>query len=161
MEIIVEDLQDKINIGEDILRLLETAVEYSLAQEGFATPSEIDVLLVDDERIREINREQRNLDKPTDVLSFPLVDMVDGEIRSNEGDFDLDEELLLLGDIVISVEKALHQAEEYGHSIERELAFLVTHGVFHLLGYDHMTEEEEKRMIGKQESVLIAMNLSR
>lgn len=161
MEILIENLQNKVDIGEETQELINRAVKTCLNQEGFDIASEISILLVDDERIWEINKEQRNVDKPTDVLSFPMVDMFEGEIQSNEGDFDLDEDLLLLGDIVVSMETALRQSEEYGHSLDRELAFLVTHGVFHLLGYDHMEEEEEKVMMGKQESVLAAMGLTR
>lgn len=161
MAILIENMQDKTEITEKITDLLKKAIELSLQQEGFDTPSEISVLLVNDEEIQEINREQRNLDKPTDVLSFPMVEMEQGEMLSNEGDYDLDENLLLLGDIVISMETTQRQAEEYGHSLERELAFLVTHGVFHLLGYDHLEEKEEQVMIGKQEAVLEAMGLTR
>ena len=161
MEILIENLQDKVEIDDKLYKLLEKSVEVSLQQEEFLAPSEISILLVDNDKIREINKEQRNVDKPTDVLSFPMVDMVNGKIQKDEGDFDLDENLLLLGDIVISLETATAQAMEYGHSLDRELAFLTTHGVFHLLGYDHMEAEEEKLMIGKQESVLQEMGLTR
>ena len=161
MTVLIENLQTKIEVKESIEKLLNNAVELSLKSEGFDIPSEISILLVDDEKIRDINREQRNIDKPTDVLSFPIVDMVEGEIISDQGDFDMEEELLLLGDIVISLETARKQAEEYGHSFERELAFLTTHGVYHLLGYDHQDENQESKMLGKQEKVLMQMELPR
>lgn len=161
MTVLIEDLQDRIKVTDDMKELVERVVNCSLEYEKFSIPSEISVMFVDNEYICEINREHRNIDKPTDVLSFPIVDMYEGVINSDSGDFDLDEELLLLGDIVISLEMTKLQAQEYGHSFERELAFLVTHGVFHLLGYDHDTQEREKKMISKQYGVLEVLNLSR
>lgn len=161
MTILIENLQNKIAINDNINGLLHRAVEISFRIEKFEIPSEVSILLVDNEGIREINNEHRNIDSVTDVLSFPIVDMTEGKINSNAGDYDMDENLLLLGDIVISLEMAKNQAIEYGHSFERELAFLATHGLFHLLGYDHIKEEEEKRMVEKQETVLGLMGLHR
>lgn len=159
MTVLIENLQDKIKVGEDMLELVKMAVNSSLELEKFEMPSEIGIMFVDNERIKEINKEHRNIDKPTDVLSFPIVDMYEGVINSDEGDFDLDEEVLLLGDIIVSLEMVKSQAEEYGHSFERELAFLITHGVFHLLGYDHDSPEREEKMISKQYNVLEKLNL--
>ncbi len=161
MAILIENEQDKIQVGSELENLLLKAVELSLKLENFSIPSEISILITDDESIREVNREHRNIDSPTDVLSFPLVDMQEGKIISDTGDFDLDENLLMLGDIVLSIETAVRQAEEYGQSLEREMAFLVTHGVFHLLGYDHQDEEQEEKMFGKQENVLTQLGLRR
>jgi len=161
VEVIIENEQDIIELTEELTELIIKAVQASLSYESFEIPSEISIMIVDDERIREINKEHRKIDKSTDVLSFPMVDMVEGKILSDEGDFDLDEELLLLGDIIISLETALRQSEEYGHSFEREVAFLTTHGVFHLLGYDHIEPLDEEKMFGKQEEVLFKMGLSR
>ncbi len=160
MRVLTEDLQDKIKVTEDMEELIKKAVSFSLSIESFSIPSEISIMLVDNEYIREINREHRKIDKATDVLSFPIVDMYEGVINSNEGDFDLDEDVLLLGDIIVSLEMTKLQAEEYGHSFDRELAFLITHGIFHLLGYDHDTPEREKKMISKQYAVLEKLNLS-
>lgn len=160
MRVLTEDLQDKIKVTEDMKELIKKAVNFSFSTEGFSMPSEISIMLVDNEYIREINREHRKIDKATDVLSFPIVDMYEGVINSNEGDFDLDEEVLLLGDIIVSLEMTKLQSEEYGHSFERELAFLITHGIFHLLGYDHDAPEREKKMISKQYAVLEKLNLS-
>lgn len=160
-EIIVENIQDKFEFTDELNEILKSAVNGSLALEGFKIPSEISILLVDDEHIREINKEQRDIDKATDVLSFPMTTMVNGEMEEDTGDYDMDEELLLLGDIVISMETVDRQAKEYGHSFEREFAFLTTHGMFHLLGYDHMSSEEEKIMMGKQEEVLKDIGLTR
>ncbi len=161
MELQIENMQDAVKVTDEMLGLIREAVESSLRLENFELPSEISILLVDDSGIRDINREHRKIDSPTDVLSFPMVQMHEGEIISYDGDFDLDEEQLLLGDIVISMETALRQAGEYGHSFGRELAFLTTHGVFHLLGYDHTEPGQEKKMLGKQEEVLGLMGLKR
>jgi len=161
MRVLIENLQDKIEVTDDMQDLIKKAVETSFSVEKFSIPSEISVMLVDNRYIREINKEHREIDKPTDVLSFPIVDMYDGVINSDEGDFDFDEEVLVLGDIIVSLEMAKLQAEEYGHSFERELAFLITHGVFHLLGYDHDSTEREEKMLSKQYAVLEALNLSR
>ncbi|NLL06275.1 MAG: rRNA maturation RNase YbeY [Clostridiaceae bacterium] len=160
MRVLIEDIQDKIKVTENMKELIKNSVNYSLTTEGFSIPSEISIMLVDNEYIRQINKEHRTIDKETDVLSFPIVDMYEGVINSNEGDFDLDEEVLLLGDIIVSLEMTKLQAEEYGHSFERELAFLITHGIFHLLGYDHDTPEREKKMISKQYAVLEKLDLS-
>jgi len=160
MRVLIEDLQNKIEVTEDMIELVNKAVDISLSMEKFSIPSEISIMFVDNRYIREINKEHRQIDKPTDVLSFPIVDMYEGVINSDEGDFDLDEDVLLLGDIIVSLEMTKAQAEEYGHSFERELAFLITHGVFHLLGYDHDTPEREEKMISKQYAVLETLNLS-
>lgn len=160
MRVLIEDLQDKIIVTDKVIELVKKAVNVSLTLEGFNISSEISIMFVDNEYIREINKEHRGIDKPTDVLSFPIVDMYEGVINSDEGDFDLDEDLLLLGDIIVSLEMTKLQAEEYGHSFDRELAFLITHGVFHLLGYDHDTPERENKMISKQYAVLENLNLS-
>jgi probable rRNA maturation factor len=161
LDIYIENLQNKIEVTPDLEKNITDAVKASIEMEGFDIESEVSILLVDNEKIRDINNEHRHIDKSTDVLSFPVVEMHEGEIISNEGDFDLDEDLLLLGDIVISLETAKSQAVEYGHSFEREIAFLTTHGVFHLLGYDHMERGEEEKMLQKQEAVLRKLGLTR
>jgi len=161
MAVLIENLQKSIEITDNIDMLLNQAVELSLKTEDFKIPSEVSILLVSNEEIKEMNKEHRGVDKATDVLSFPMIEMHEGEMKSSEGDFDLDENLLLLGDIVVSMEMAKKQSEEYGHSFERELAFLVVHGVYHLLGYDHEDCNEEKRMMEKQEAILMQMGLYR
>jgi probable rRNA maturation factor len=161
VNIIIDNAQDKIIITEHINNLLKRAIELCLKQENFKINSEIGILLVDNEKIRDINSNFRNKDMPTDVLSFPIVEMVDGRLIPDAGDFDINNNILMLGDIVISLEMADQHAEEYGHSFERELAFLTTHGVFHLLGYGHEDEDEENRMLQKQEAVLEEMGLKR
>ncbi|RCX13848.1 putative rRNA maturation factor [Anaerobacterium chartisolvens] len=160
MTVLVENIQDKIEINEHIHSIIERAVELCLESEAFDLPSETSIVLMDDHAIQDINREQRNVNKPTDVLSFPMLHMHNGKALENGFDTDPDTNLILLGDIVISMETAARQAEEYGHSFERELAFLTTHGMLHLLGYDHESGEEEV-MFQRQEAVLARMGLDR
>ncbi len=146
--------QDKLTPPEDMEQLIEKCTAAALAEEDIEDDAEVSVTLVDNERIREMNAEFRGIDHETDVLSFPLGDEEGFEV-------DPDTDAILLGDIVISLEKAQSQAEEYGHSFGREVAFLITHSLFHLLGYDHMTEDEEKEMFAKQEKVLQRLGITR
>lgn len=118
-------------------------------------PVEVAITIVDNQRIQELNREYRGKDQPTDVLSFPLWEP-DEEWILEEG-----EEYVALGDLIISIEKAKEQAEEYGHSLEREIGFLAVHGFLHLLGYDHETKEQEEEMFGRQEEILQKLGLTR
>jgi len=123
---------------------------------------EVALTFTDDEGIRELNRTYRGIDRPTDVLSFPMREKSPGEpdIAWPDGD-DESGEGELLGDIVISVPRARAQSEEYGHSLEREIGFLFVHGFLHLIGYDHDTEEAEKAMFGRQEQILAEVGLTR
>ncbi len=147
--------QEKMAPPEDIEHLIEICTAAALEEEGIDDTAEVSVTLVDNEGIRELNREHRDIDRETDVLSFPLGDDDGYEV-------DPDNDAIMLGDIVISLEKAAQQAEEYGHSYRREVAFLITHSLFHLLGYDHVnSEEEEKIMFGKQEKVLDKLGITR
>ncbi|NLC69468.1 MAG: rRNA maturation RNase YbeY [Clostridiaceae bacterium] len=161
VEIIIQNMQDKLGITKEIENLLRNAVEACLEYECFSIPCEISILLVDDKEIFELNNRLRGIDSPTDVLSFPIVEMKNGTIISTLGDMDPDSKSILMGDIVISIETAYKQAEEYGHTFEREIAFLTTHGVFHLLGYDHDDSKSEEAMIGRQEAVLEKLGLNR
>lgn len=159
--VFIENEQTAVAVTDEMLGLLEKTVRTCLDSENIKVGCETNILLTDDESIRSINKQFRNMDKPTDVLSFPMTDMKNGEIPTGDDDYDPDEELLLLGDIVISMETAQRQAGQYGHSFERELAFLTAHGVFHLLGYDHMEKEEETVMLSKQEAVMARLGLKR
>ena len=148
--IFIRNEQDKV-IYTPILRgVIRRAVNAALRYEEFGADAEISVTLTDNEGIRELNREYRNIDRETDVLSFPLFD---GDIPSPEqGEKTIK---IPLGDIVVSMEKAEAQAAEYGHSLTRELAFLCVHSVLHLLCYDHeLGEAEEKDMFRRQEEIL-------
>ena len=137
-----------------------------LEMEDFPFHAEVNVVVTDDEEIREINREYRQIDRSTDVLSFPAVPFEKPgqyEILAEEEEsfFDYDTGDVMLGDIMISADHVLAQAEEYGHSVERETAFLIAHSMLHLLGYDHMTEEEAAVMEERQRAVLLELGISR
>ena len=159
--IIIENEQDKVSIDENINILIKRVIDICMKSEKLEMEYEVSVLIVDDEEIRLINKEHRDIDKSTDVLSFPMAEFYNGELISDEGDYDLEFEQLMLGDIIISAETAKRQAIEYGHGFEREMAFLTAHSCFHLLGYDHMEEAEEMVMLSKQEAVLKGMGLTR
>ncbi len=148
MEIIIDNSQDKVNIDESINELLERVVLECLKLEGRDTSYEVSITFVDDEEIRELNKEYRDVDKSTDVLSFPL----------DEDEFDIPGDTLL-GDIVISAETAKRQSEEYGHSLEREIAYLTAHSMFHLMGYDHMNDAEKKVMRDKEKKVMMSLGI--
>lgn len=136
------------NYEQDFTAIIEQALKTLSIEDDV----EVSCVLVDDERIHEINREYRHIDRSTDVISFAMEDndqfYVEGMPRT-------------LGDIFISVDHAKKQAEEYGHSLRREMCFLFTHGILHLLGYDHMTDEQEKEMFGLQDQILGALNIER
>ncbi len=141
-------------LPKDFRALIRKACNATLKYEGFVDKAEINVTIVNDDEIRVLNREFRNIDKSTDVLSFPLGE--DGVY-----DYNPETDALMLGDIVISVDHAVAQAELYGHSVEREIAFLTVHSMLHLLGYDHVNSlEEEKEMFTRQEEVLKTMGLN-
>ena len=128
---------------------------------GFETKVEISVMFTDNEEIRKLNNEHRGIDRATDVLSFPLIEYdEDGNILEEYMDFNPSGEMVL-GDIVISLERASEQAEEYGHSFEREVGFLTVHSMLHLLGYDHEIPEDEEEMFGYQTEILEEMGLKR
>lgn len=146
--------QDKLSPPEDFEALVEECAREALHEEEIEDDAEVSVTLVDNARIRELNIEFREINKETDVLSFPLGD-------ENGFEVDPDTDAILLGDIVISLEKAQAQAEEYGHGLRREVAFLVTHSLFHLLGYDHITPDDEAEMFAKQEKVLEKLGITR
>lgn len=137
-----------------------------LDSESCPYETEVNLLLTDNEGIHEFNKETRNIDAPTDVLSYPNVEYdVPGNYEIAEeqeaGCFNPDSGELILGDIIISVDKVIAQAQEYGHSPKREFAFLVAHSMLHLSGYDHMTPDEEQEMIKKQEMVLNTLGITR
>ena len=133
----------------------------ALEMEGVTADVEIELVLTDNAEIREINKEYREIDKATDVLSFPMIDFDNGE-TIEDGDKNPETGFVSLGSIIISVERAKKQAKEYGHSLRREIAFLTAHSMLHLLGFDHVnSEEEEKIMFDKQEAILSALGIGR
>lgn len=142
--------------------LIEKTVSEVLKIEGFNQNVEISIVLMSNSGIRKINYAYRNINKPTDVLSFPMLEKADGTIvNPQKGDYNVENGVLILGDIIISAEKALEQSVEFGHSLYREIAFLVAHGMLHLLGYDHSNELERELMHNKEENVLDNIGLSR
>lgn len=146
-------------ISIDYLHIIHDVVGAALEYVKCKYDTEVNVLLTDNERIQEINRDNRGIDSPTDVLSFPMIEFQEPELfeaveEHPEDYFNQDTGELLLGDIVISMDKVYEQAQEFGHSPERELAFLVAHSMLHLSGYDHEEESERTVMEAKQEEIL-------
>ncbi len=155
LKIYFENEQDKLPITYKLKMLIREAIEATLDFEDYRNICEVSVTFTDNEGIRELNNKFRQIDRPTDVLSFPLFDF-DGE--SDEPP--VDDIMNMLGDIVISLEKAKEQAEEFGHSFEREVAFLCVHSMLHLLGYDHETsEEDDKNMRARQSEIMNIIGL--
>lgn len=141
--------------------LIRRTIRTALAAEGLTAPCEVDVLLTDDDGIHEINRELRQVDRPTDVLSFPEFELTPGQLPGPE-DADPGTGLIPLGDMVLSMERVSAQAKEYGHSKRRELSYLVTHSVLHLLGYDHLDEGPMKaQMRAREEAIMALLGLER
>lgn len=149
------DIQDETNeLNSEQVNLVEKILNYAAEYENIPQGSEVSVTFVDDQTIQSINLEYRNKDMPTDVISFALNDDVTDEI--------IDENIPnLLGDIIVSYPRTIQQAKEYGHSLDRELGFLVVHGFLHLLGYDHINENDEKEMFKRQEEILEAYGLQK
>lgn len=152
MVIVLDDRQEIFEISDELMGMVQDVMIECLESEGYDDDYEVSLSFVNDEEIWEINREYRGVDSPTDVLSFPLL---------TDDDIEVEYEEVSLGDIVVSTETAIRQAKEYNHSVTREICFLVCHSMFHLLGYDHMTEEEAKIMEEKQESVLNKLGITR
>ena len=151
-----ENRQELLPLSYKLKMLVRRAVETTLDYEQYENPIEVSVTFTDNEGIRELNRKFRNIDRPTDVLSFPLFDYT-GESEEPP----VDELVGMLGDIVISLEQAKKQAEEFGHSFEREAAVLTVHSMLHLLGYDHEAGgDEEADMRRRQREILDRMGLS-
>lgn len=141
--------------------LIRKAIRTALGLEGVDFPCEVDVSVTNDEGIHQINLEQRGVDRPTDVLSFPAFDLTPGELPGEE-DADPATGLVPLGDMVISLERVQVQAREYGHSNRRELAYLVVHSVLHLLGYDHLDEGPEKaQMRAREDAIMQELGIER
>ncbi|TBL67604.1 rRNA maturation RNase YbeY [Paenibacillus thalictri] len=163
--------QNQVDIPESLFERLNQLLQIAGELER-VTDGEVALTLVDDAEIHGLNKQYRGIDRPTDVLSFAMQEMGDDELEivyetdesdeaaedASESDGQFEEPL---GDIIISVERAVQQAEEYGHSFERELGFLFVHGFLHLIGYDHQDEAEEKKMFGKQDEILEKAGLLR
>jgi probable rRNA maturation factor len=168
MSIIIEN-EAEFQVDFDMDELVEMVVLRCLEYENCPYEAAVSVTFTDNEGIRALNDEHRNIDKVTDVLSFPMVEYEkagDFSILEKDEDaiyeyFDPDSGELMLGDIVISVERAKEQAEEYGHSVKREIGFLIAHSMFHLFGYDHMNDDEREDMEKRQREVLDSLKIFR
>ena len=146
---------DVPGVNDSQRAFIRKVIRTALAAEGVDFPCEVDVLLTDDEAIHQINRDMREVDRATDVLSFPEFDLRPGELPTEE-DADPGTGLIPLGDMVLSMERVQAQAREYGHSNRRELAYLVAHSVLHLLGYDHLDEGPMKARMREREEIIMA-----
>ena len=160
------EIDTDITFAFDVKEILDAVLEQTLTQEKCPYEAQVNLLITDDEGNREFNRQFRQVDSPTDVLSFPMIPFereADFSIvEAEEADcFDPDSGELLLGDIIISAQKVLEQAEKYGHSTKREFAFLTAHSMLHLCGYDHMEQEQAKAMEQKQEQILVRLGITR
>jgi probable rRNA maturation factor len=156
MTLNVDFIDETKEITNEQINEIEKLLNFAAKKEDLEDGSEVSVTFVSNERIWEINREYRDKDAPTDVISFAMEELGEGEIEMIGADMPR-----VLGDIIISVERTREQAAEYGHSFMRELGFLAVHGFLHLLGYDHMTEDDEKEMFTLQKEILDEYGLTR
>ncbi|MEH6955410.1 rRNA maturation RNase YbeY [Neobacillus drentensis] len=156
MTLLIDCIDETEKLTEEQMLEIERVITFAARKQMVEAHSEVSITFVSNERIQEINREYRDKDKPTDVISFAMEELGEGEVELIGADMPR-----VLGDIIISIPKAIEQAEEYGHSFLRELGFLAVHGFLHLLGYDHMTEEEEKEMFTRQKEILDEYGLKR
>lgn len=154
MQIELSNQQEKLTVTQEMEDKIIEVLEEAARVHDVNDMVEVSLMLTDDETIHEMNREYRGIDRPTDVLSFALEEGEEEEIFGGP-------EENLLGDIIISVETAVRQAEEYGHSVEREMSFLALHGMLHLLGYDHMEEEERQEMRAQEKAILASLGINR
>ena len=160
MELVIDIIneQDKFEFTPKMETLIKDVIAQALKQENFTEDSYVAVTLTDNENIREINNEQRGIDRATDVLSFPVLEFEDGEMLAGVGDYF--EDKLILGDIVLSLERAEEQRIEFGHSFEREVGYLVCHSVLHLLGYDHeRSEADDEEQCRIQKEIISGMEI--
>ncbi len=146
VNILYDDRQDEMEISDENIEDIEKTVTVCLETEGLDGDFEVSVSFVTNEEIRELNKQYRNVDSETDVLSFPMDD-------------DEDAEIIMLGDIVLSTEKIIEQAAEFGHSLEREMLYLVAHSTLHLIGYDHMDDDEKQEMRQREKEIMKELQL--
>ena len=157
----IQVYRDKRNLGyAGVDKLLRRAAKAALKAEGVSEDCIISIMLTDDDGIHEINLDQRGIDRPTDVLSFPMNELVPGEFDGEYCEYNFESDMIMLGDMVISLERCKAQAEEFGHSFEREVSYLCVHSVLHLLGYDHLDEGAQKaQMRGREDAIMDIIGL--
>lgn len=158
-QVYVEDLRENAEPSDELASLLESTVTHTLEHEQIDTACLVSISIVDAAEIQALNKEHRGIDSVTDVLSFPVVNLLDGSACDDAGDYY--EGRLILGDVVLCADRAKEQAEDFGHSIEREMGYLTCHSVLHLIGYDHEDDGEREIMRAKEEAVMKLMNLKR
>ncbi|MBK4203706.1 rRNA maturation RNase YbeY [Bacillus subtilis] len=156
MSLLIDIVDETGSVSEEMLKEVENLLQFAAEREGVQDQAEVSVTIVTNEDIQQINKDYRGKDTPTDVISFALEEEGEGEVEIVGAEMPP-----VLGDIIISADCTREQAEEYNHSFKRELGFLAVHGFLHLLGYDHMTKEEEKEMFTKQKDLLDAYGLKR
>ena len=154
-EIIFKDIEENQEYEKIVEKVLSQCYKEEKMEESKLS---VTVTLTTPNYIHEINNQYRNVDKATDVLSFPMFEKEELELKIKNKDFEHED---ILGDIIISIEKVEEQAKEYGHSFERELSYMLVHGFYHLMGYDHIKEEDKKVMRPKEEKVLELLNITR
>ncbi|MBL4935166.1 rRNA maturation RNase YbeY [Clostridium sp. YIM B02515] len=165
--LLVDNRQNKIEVTNELEDLLEKIIDFTLKEEKVLIDYEISLIFTDNSEIRTINKEYRKIDKETDVLSFPMLEYPKNKVYKDvyqNFSFDdsyFDEGKLVMGDIAISLERAKAQCEEYGHSFFREVCYLSVHSILHLLGYDHMEEDEKIIMRDREEYILQEFNIAR
>lgn len=165
--ILFDNVQNIIEVDDNIKSKLIEVLEYALKEEGINIPYEISILFTDNEYIRKLNCRYRKIDRETDVLSFPMLEYAEGKVYKDTyinyvfKDEYLDDKKLVLGDIVISLEKAKEQSIQYGHSFLREVCYLAVHSILHLLGYDHIKEEDKVLMRKREEYILSKFDIIR
>ena len=155
LEIVYKDIEENKEYEEVIKKVIEQCYKEENLENSKLF---ITITLTDPENIQKINKEYRNIDKPTDVLSFPMFEKKELDKKIADNDFEYED---ILGDIIISIERVKEQAEEYGHNFERELSYMVVHGFYHLMGYDHIKEEDKNIMRPKEEKILKTLNIER
>lgn len=156
METMIINQQNKVNYTKELQQVINNVTKTVAKLGRLSKNTEVSILIVDNSYIQELNFIYRGLNQPTDVLSFAMNELVD-----EEPDFDFGGETNVLGDIIVSLEQAVAQSQEYNHSLERELGYLVAHGMLHLLGYDHETSEEQVAMRDLEEKIMQAVKLER
>lgn len=165
--IFIDNRQEIIDVEDKLNSKIREIIDYALKEEGVKVDYEVSVILIDNNEIKNINRETRNIDNVTDVLSFPMLDYPKGEVFKDvysKYEFDdtyLDDGKLVIGDIAISLQRAKEQSVEYGHSFEREVLYLTLHSVLHLMGYDHMEENDKRKMRTREEEILNKFGINR
>ncbi|GCD09088.1 rRNA maturation RNase YbeY [Clostridium tagluense] len=165
--IFIDNRQNNIAVTQELEIVIKDVIEYTLKEEKLFIDNEVSVILIDNEEIKKINSKNRGIDKITDVLSFPMLDYPQNKVFKDVyidykfDQSDLNDERLVIGDVALSLEKAKEQSEEFGHSFIRECAYLTVHSILHLLGYDHMEEDEKNIMRKREEEILSNFKISR